>query len=122
MSKYFTEDEFKCECSANDGAGCGMDIDRQVKALLHDARELAQIPFTIKSGARCESHNRKVGGSKDSSHLKGVAVDIKATTSRERYEIVNALIQVGFTRIGIAKTFIHCDLDRDKPQQLIWVY
>ena len=116
MSKYFTYEEVSCKC------GCKLSVRRELVNLLDDAREIAGIPFVITSGARCESHNRKVGGSKDSSHLKGVAVDIKATTSRERYEIVNALMQVGFTRIGIAKTFIHCDLDRDKPQQLIWVY
>ena len=116
MSKYFTYEEVSCRC------GCGLSVRRELVNLLDDAREIAQIPFRISSGARCEAHNRKVGGSKDSSHLKGIAVDIKATTSRERYKIANALMQVGFNRIGIAKTFIHCDIDRDKPQQVIWIY
>jgi len=29
--------------------------------------------------------------------------------------------QAGFTRIGIAKTFIHCDTDKDK-NDAIWLY
>ena len=29
---------------------------------------------------------------------------------------------VGFTRIGIANSFIHVDLDFDKSQNVIWTY
>jgi len=32
------------------------------------------------------------------------------------------LIMVGFTRFGIADTFIHVDLDLDKAQGVIWTY
>ncbi len=95
---------------------------------LDDARELAGIPFYINSAYRTKEDNERIYRelkkpvNTNSSHLKGLAVDIKATDSRTRFIILNALIRVGFTRIGIADTFIHVDLDKDKSQQVIWVY
>ena len=73
---YFTEDEFKCKC------GCGMDVSEEVKEKVALARHYAKTPFVINSGARCLDHNEEVGGSRGSSHIEGVAVDIKANTSR----------------------------------------
>jgi len=32
------------------------------------------------------------------------------------------LLYVGFTRIGVADTFIHVDLDTNKQHNLIWTY
>jgi uncharacterized protein YcbK (DUF882 family) len=95
---------------------------------LDDAREYANIPFHINSAFRTVEDNERIYKelnkpvNTNSSHLKGLAVDIKATDSRTRFLILNALIHVGFTRIGIADTFIHVDMDKDKSQQVIWTY
>ena len=91
-------------------------------AKLDHARELAETPFHINSGYRCKSHNEYVGGKPHSSHLKGVAVDIRATSSPNRYYILKALIMSGFRRIGIADSFIHVDDDYSKPQDVLWTY
>jgi hypothetical protein len=37
-------------------------------------------------------------------------------------KLVCALFDAGFGRIGIAKTFIHVDVDPDKPFDVMWVY
>lgn len=89
---------------------------------LDRAREVAQIPFKINSAYRTKEHNAKIGGSPNSSHLKGLAVDISVTDSRQRFIVLNALIEVGFNRIGIADTFIHVDSSTDKAQNVIWTY
>jgi len=116
MFDYFKIEEFACSC-------CGKnEIDPQFVKKLDDARRLAKIPFIITSGYRCEKHNKEVGGKPNSSHLSGLAADISCQTSTSRYLIVSALIRAGFNRIGIAKDFIHCDIDKDKPQEVIWVY
>jgi uncharacterized protein YcbK (DUF882 family) len=116
-SKFFKLEEFTCKC------GCGLtNISPTLVSKLDKARGIADIPFVINSGCRCEKHNKMVGGSKSSSHLKGLAVDIKATTSTQRYKIINALLIAGFTRIGVAKTFIHVDIDQDKARNVIWTY
>jgi len=109
MSKYFEE--------INDG-----NMDLGFLAKLDEAREIAGIPFKINSAFRTPEHNAKVGGKDNSSHLKGLAVDISATDSRSRFIILGALIKVGFNRIGIAKTFIHVDDDKEKSGRVVWVY
>jgi zinc D-Ala-D-Ala carboxypeptidase len=108
MSKYFKEIE--------QGMNVGF------LTMLDSARELAGIPFVINSAFRTEEHNKKVGGKPNSSHLKGLAVDIKATNSRTRFLVLNALIAAGFNRIGIADTFIHVDFDLTKDKDVIWTY
>lgn len=89
---------------------------------LNQARELAGIPFIINSGFRCYEHNKGVGGSSTSSHLVGCAADIRIHNGNEKYIILKALLDVGFTRIGIGETFIHVDMDFTKKQNTIWHY
>ena len=114
--KYFKKGEFSCpHCGRNE-----MDADFMVR--LDEAREKAGVPFRINSGFRCEEHNQQVGGKPDSAHTKGLAADIKATTSGDRFAILQALYSLGFVRVGIAKTFIHVDADPEKPQDMTWVY
>ncbi len=90
--------------------------------LLDKARGIAGVSFKINSGFRTEAHNKKVGGVAESSHTTGWAADIHCTQPRERKLIVAALIAAGINRIGIAKTFIHCDSDPTKDKDVIWLY
>ena len=88
---------------------------------LDEAREYAGIPFIINSAYRSPQHPESIKNP-TSSHIKGLAVDISAKDSRTRGLILDALRAVGFNRIGIAKTFIHVDIDYDKSQNVTWVY
>ena len=97
-------------------------MDKTFLLRLDEARERAGIPFVINSAYRTPGHNAKIGGKPNSSHLKGLAVDISVTNSRQRFIVLNALLEVGFTRIGIADTFIHVDLDSGKSKEVIWTY
>mgnify|MGYP003678782784 FL=1 len=90
-------------------------------AKLDEAREFAGIPFIINSAYRSPSHPESIKNP-TSSHIKGLAVDISAKDSITRFKVLNALIAVGFNRIGIAGTFIHVDSDLDKSQNVIWTY
>ena len=107
MTKYFKEVEYK--------------MDGDFLAKLDKAREFAKVPFVINSAYRSPEHPLSIKNPK-SSHIKGLAVDIRTTDSRTRYKVLNALIHVGFNRIGIADTFIHVDDDKDKSQKVIWTY
>ena len=114
--RYFLDSEFQCKC-------CG--VEKMQPCLINAldlARDFANIPFVINSGYRCEAHNERVGGKKESAHTIGWAVDIRVRNSRERYLVVMGLTRAGFHRIGIADTFVHADLDPDKPKQVIWNY
>lgn len=89
---------------------------------LTTARKKAAIAFKITSGYRSPEHNKKVGGVANSSHVHGCAADIYAPTSRQKYIIINALLEAGFNRIGVAKNFIHVDNDARKPEDVIFTY
>lgn len=113
--KHFKINEFNCKC------GCGRNkMSDEFLRKLDQARELAGTPFVITSGYRCQAHNKEVGGVPESSHTKGLAVDIKATNNRARYMILYALLSVGFNRIGIYASFIHVDMDTTKAERVIW--
>ncbi|HET8735177.1 MAG TPA: D-Ala-D-Ala carboxypeptidase family metallohydrolase [Pricia sp.] len=116
--RYFKLSEF--DSPDNPGSGSNMQLPLLVK--LDYARALAGIPFVITSGYRTRSHNRKVGGVSNSSHLTGWAVDISAPGSATKYKIVEAALQAGFTRIGIGENFVHVDDDPDKVKNLVWTY
>lgn len=124
--KYFTKKEF----ASPDLEGSGDNMDGEFLEMLDEARDIAEIPFKITSGFRTKEHNDwliaspKYKASKTSSHLKGLAADIAVRDSRSRWLVINALLLAGFTRIGIANTFIHVDLSpvTDKTQNVVWTY
>lgn len=110
------------EFDSPDKVGSSELMDADFLTMLDNARDLANTPFRITSGVRSEAHNKAVGGVSDSSHLKGYACDIAASSSREKFLIVDSLIKSGFNRIGIAKNFIHVDNDPNKVANVIWTY
>ncbi len=77
-------------------------------------------PLYFTSSFRTPKQNVTCGGSPTSSHLKGLAFDIKCTNSSERYHLLEALFFYGVRRIGIYKNFIHIDFDPDKPAFVAW--
>lgn len=117
--KHFSADEFLCKC------GCGQGADHihpDFITRLDLARDIAGIPFTVTSGYRCPEYNTEVGGVASSSHTRGYAADIVCHGSRSRAQIIQAAIKAKFTRIGIARVFVHLDCDPDKPPDVFWVY
>jgi uncharacterized protein YcbK (DUF882 family) len=116
--KYFTHAEF----DSPDSPDSGSNMDQSFLRMLDSAREAAGTPFRINSGFRTPKHNKKVGGSENSSHLRGFAADIHVTSNSTRYVILEALLNVGFNRIGVAGTFIHVDADPIKTKNVIWTY
>lgn len=118
MANYFSRKELECKC-------CGVClISDDLLGRLNHAREIAGIPFIITSGYRCQKHNDFVGGVPTSAHTKGLAVDIAFKNSNQCFKIVRALYDAGFKRIGInfAKSFVHCDVDGSKPQDVLFKY
>ena len=121
--KYFKLSEF----DSPDEPGSGSKMNYTFLEKLDYARGNAGVSFKINSGYRTEAWNTKVGGRVGvgklmSSHCKGLAADIHCNNSRDRALIVQSLLNVGITRLGIADTFIHCDVDKDKDQDVIWLY
>ena len=114
--RYFRESEFHCNC-------CGKgNMKPAFMEMIEYARGRAKTPFIITSGYRCSGHNASIGAKPTSSHVLGLAADIRVTSSRERYVILQALVKAGFSRIGVADDFIHVDTDNAKTRGVVWLY
>lgn len=116
LTKHFSRWEFECSC------GCEYDqMQARIVERLQRVRENFG-PLIIHSGCRCEVHNHRVGGSPFSSHLRGLAADIRCANSFSRFHLIRSLLAEGFQRIGLGQDFIHVDMDRTKTQSLVWLY
>lgn len=118
MNNYFKQSEF----DSPDEPGSGENMSPKLLDLLNQLRELCGFPIVINSGFRTAAHNKAVGGSPTSSHLKGLAVDMKCENSSERFKMILNLQKIGITRFGVGKTFIHADIDESKAQNVVWLY
>lgn len=116
--QYFKLSEF----DSPDLPGSGSRMKPEFLKMIDEARDIAGVPFVINSGYRTVAHNTEVGGTVTSSHLTGCAADIAVRNSSQRFRIMAALIAVGFTRMGIGETFIHCDNDTVKTPGVAWLY
>jgi len=116
--RYFNYSEF----DSPDVQGSGQMMDKTLLEMLDEVRDKFDKPIHITSGFRTPAHNEAVGGVETSSHLKGLAVDIACKKSTDRFDLINCLLDVGFSRIGVGNAFIHADIDQDKTQGVIWTY
>ena len=122
--KYFTREELKCkgtdECFMNE----------EFMKQLHRLREDYARPMRITSGYRDVSYNTVIGGSPNSAHILGQAVDV-AVSGNLAYDLIRMAMLHGFTGIGVAqrgpqnKRFIHIDnmVNSDtSPRPTVWSY
>jgi uncharacterized protein YcbK (DUF882 family) len=115
LSKHFSKDEFECPCCGK----CNMDEDFISK--LETIRVTLGRAIYINSGFRCRKHNQKIGGSRNSPHLIGKASDLLIANSRERCFIIKYAMDIGITRIGIGRNFLHLDIADESTGHSPWV-
>lgn len=101
-----------------------MDVTDDLKRLVFSMREAAKVPFIINSGARCKAHNTKSKGRDNSAHLRGLAVDIRYSSSTIAFQIEKEAYAHGVKRIGRnhKHKFIHIDIDSSLPQNVSFQY
>ena len=108
-TKNFNVSEFACKC------GCGYNrIDQRVINMAQIIRDALGVPVKVNSGCRCEKHNAKVGGVKNSKHVLGKAADLSSSKGAvEMFETVKSLYAQGklpdLDYCIRYKTFIHID-------------
>ena len=125
MTKNFSKSEFE----SKDGAEMPAEVFRNIQELAKNLQTLrdyisldrGDTPITINSGYRSPSHNKSVGGSKNSQHLLGKAADIviEGMTPKEVAHKVEGLIIAGRMKqggIGVYKTFTHYDIRNQKAR------
>lgn len=89
---------------------------------LERLREIVNEPLHLTSAYRSPHYERLHGRDGKSAHTLGCAFDIACVDNALRYKIVAAAIQVGFNRIGIAKSYVHVDDSNVHNQMRIWTY
>lgn len=117
-AKYFSESEFrKCTppCSLQD-------MNQAFMRKLDNARYQAGIPFVLNSAYRSPAYEKSKGRSGKGDHPQGRGVDIRCNTSQNRMKILRALLDNGFNRIGIGKTYIHAGDGENLPPDVVWHY
>lgn len=120
LTKNFKSTEFDCN-----GRGCCSEtpIHSVVLEILQEARDYFGASIKINSAYRCEEHNAKVAGaSKNSQHMKGLAVDIVVNKGKVHPVSVARYFEKKFEEKGIkgrigcytfdasGKGFVHIDV------------
>ena len=114
---YFEYSEF----DSPDVKGSGKRMNDTFLLKLLKGRLIADTPFIITRGYNTPLYANKKFGTDDSSHVRGLGVDIACDNSVLRYVIVMALLSVGFDRIGIYDKHIHVDIDLDRHPEVLWI-
>jgi uncharacterized protein YcbK (DUF882 family) len=88
-------------------------------------RDAVGKSISITSGYRSSQHNKKIGGAKDSQHVKGMAADIKVAgmTPKEVALVIEGLIESGKMKqggIGIYTSWVHYDIFFDGKNKRRW--
>jgi uncharacterized protein YcbK (DUF882 family) len=116
--KYFKLEDFDCQETGDN------EMNVEFIHKLDQLREACGFPFIITSGFRSKDHSIEKRKEKAGTHAQGIAADIRARNGNERYKIVEEAIKLGFTGVGIARTFIHVDsriVGADKAP-VMWCY
>lgn len=108
--RYFEMKEFACKCCGQLPPSAEQNLQALVEHVLDPARERLGMPITVNSGYRCPTHNAKVGGVKNSQHLKGEAADITCADNKRLAEIIEQL--GNFDQLIVYPTFLHVSYKR----------
>ena len=112
--KYFSRNEFKCSETGNN------EIQDEFVHALDKLREECGFPFAITSGYRDPSHSVEAKKEKAGQDTLAIAADIAVSGGAQRIMIVSKALELGFSGIGVAKTFVHVDTRTTDP--MLWCY
>ena len=112
--KYFRIEEFNCQETGEN------EMSEEFIHKLDELREACGFPFRITSGYRSPSHSIEARKATPGTHAQGIACDIYVSGGSQRHKIIKEAMRLGFTGIGVAKTFIHVDTRKTTP--VTWQY
>lgn len=120
ITENFNLSEFQCKC------GCEMpyNVEKNIIELadnLQILRNHLNKPINPTNGFRCATHNKSVGGVKNSQHILGKAADIKVkdVSPNEIADAIEYLMESGKFKmggVGRYNTFTHVDIRGSKAR------
>lgn len=119
-----TKDFFISEFTCNDGTPVPVELMPNVQLLsdnLQVLRNYLKEPIRINSGYRTPSWNKKIGGEKNSLHIKAMAADINiaSKTPKQIAAIIEKLIKEGKMMqggLGTYPSWVHYDVRGSKAR------
>ena len=114
ITTNFSLEEFKCKDGSDIPNSALLNI-TELARNLEVLRTAIGKSITITSGYRSPKYNAKIGGVKDSQHLRGTAADIKVKgmTPKEVALVIEGLIESKKMKqggIGIYPSWVHYDI------------
>lgn len=119
-SKYpnFNKSEFDCKHTGLN------EMKPEFMDKLQKLRTIYGKSMRITSGYRHPTHPveaRKTHSNGE--HTQGMCCDVYCVDGASRFLLIKLALELGFTRIGIAKNFVHLGLGgRGLPNNVIWEY
>ncbi len=114
MFKYFKLEDFNCQETGEN------EISHEFIHRLDELREACGFPFIVVSGYRSKDHSVEARKNKPGTHTQGIAADIAVRGGSQRRLVVDKALELGFSGIGVAKTFVHVDIRETTP--VMWCY
>lgn len=112
--KYFSLSEFDCQHTGEN------EMKEDFLLLLDKLRDVCGFAFHITSGYRSPKHPIEAKKTSPGTHSQGIAADIAVFNAQQRYTILKKAMELGFTGIGVADSFVHVDIRSGTP--LVWTY
>lgn len=114
LSENFKVKEFRCKC----GKCEALLLDETLVTYLQKLRDHFGVSVNVNSGYRCEAHNKAVGGSSTSHHMRGMAADIRVKGISPK-AVAQYAESIGIQRIGLYEgtqegEFVHIGSDTKK--------
>ena len=134
VERNFTEHEFFTKCA--DFKNDHHFLDSRLISAAQIVRDFVKAPVYITSSYRTPECNTKCGGTADSLHLSGLALDLTTSEIKllnsgifKRNSIYTSLRAVGINGFGLAESFLHIDVrsfgvikDPFFPPYTLWYY
>jgi zinc D-Ala-D-Ala carboxypeptidase len=116
----FTKAEFDCRHTGLN------EMKHEFMVKLQQLRAMYGRSIFVTSGYRHPTHPIEASkGHSNGEHTKGTCCDIRVTNSKDRYHLLSIAFQLGFTRIGFHKSFLHLgigDSSGTLPEKVCWDY
>lgn len=112
--RYFKVSDFDCQETGENR------MSEEFLYRLDKLRHICGFPFIVTSGYRSPNHSIEAAKAAPGTHAQGIAADIAIPSGDKRYILIREAMAMGFTGIGVAKTFIHLDIRKTAP--VVWSY
>jgi len=109
-SRYFKQREYTCKCPGL--CDHSMVLSDALLVALDKLRVKIGKPIIINSGVRCKAWNKAVGGTTNSYHMRGIAVDIKVEgmSQKDLAKAASTIKEFANGGIGTYKSWVHLDV------------